>query len=69
MKRDRESTSRCRDFWRKVPAEFSYRRIGFQIENNKPLPKLHPLRVFEVMRNDDYSDVALGAEPESPLKR
>jgi hypothetical protein len=65
MKRDTESTSRCRDFWRKVPAEFSYRRIGFQIENDKSLPKLRSLRVFEVMRNDDYSDVVLSAEPDS----
>jgi hypothetical protein len=48
-----------------VPAEFSYRRIGFQIENDKSLPKLHPVRVFEVMRNDDYSDVLFSAEPDS----
>jgi hypothetical protein len=48
-----------------VPAEFSYRRIGFQIENDKSLPKLHLLRVFKVMGNNDYSDVVLSAEPDN----
>jgi hypothetical protein len=48
-----------------VPAEFSYRRIGFQIENDKSLPQLHLPSVFKVMRNHDYSDVVLSAEPGS----
>lgn len=60
-----KSASHCRDVWRQVPAEFLERRIGFQIENDKSLPQLHPLRVFEVMRNDDNSDVVFSAEPDS----
>jgi hypothetical protein len=48
-----------------VPAEFSDRRSGFQIEDDKSLAQFQLFRVFEVMRNDDYSDVVLSAQPDS----